>query len=83
MGNPTRTSSSVTTTPSEQAPVWQRTSMPLPSGRCLNASPSDFPPWQMAVVVQNQPFSKLTRCGSRSAIRPALGPVYRSALMPL
>ena len=26
------------------APVWHRASMPLPSGRCRNASPSDVPP---------------------------------------
>ena len=34
----------------------------------------------MAVVVQNQPRSELTRCESRSAIRFALGPVYRSVM---
>ena len=44
MGSPMSASSSVITTPAEQPPVWQRTSMPLPSGRCLNASPSDLPP---------------------------------------
>ena len=52
-----------------QPPVWQRTSMPLPSGRCRNASPSgSSPPWQTAVVVRNQPRSKATGWGMRWAI---------------
>ena len=37
-------------------------------------------PVRPAAVVQNQPRSKLTRCGSRLAVRLALGPVYRSAM---
>ena len=80
MGSPTRTSSSVITTPAEQPWVWHLVSMPFPSGLCLNASPSDFPPWQTAVLVQNQPRSKLTRCGMRLAIRIALGPTYCSVM---
>ena len=44
MGSPMSASSSVITTPAEQPLVWHLTYMPLPSGRCLNASPSDFPP---------------------------------------
>ena len=80
MGSPMRASSCVITTPGEQPPVWQRVSMPLPSGLCRNASSPDFPPWQMAVVVQNQPLSKLTRYGMRLAIRIALGPTYCSVM---
>ena len=43
-GQPDERLTFVITTPAEQPPVWQCTSMPLPSGRCLNASPSDLPP---------------------------------------
>ena len=35
----------------------------------------------MAVVVQNQPRSKLTRCGTRLAILSALGPTYCSVIV--
>ena len=44
MSSPMSTSSSVMITPAPHPAVWHRTSMPLPSGRCRNASPSDCPP---------------------------------------
>ena len=48
MGNPTSASRWVKTSPRVQFLVWQRTSMPSPSGLCRNASPSERPPWQIS-----------------------------------
>ena len=51
--------------------------MPLPSGRCRKASPSDSSPWQTAAV-RNQPPSNLT-----GAEKPLSNPPRRRPHVPL